>query len=109
MVCAFSKIPHPIPGPATCWPTLWIPPSVLPPIGNLAEEPALFVFGLSARGLKKEEGGCGGAKDAPWWFREPLHNTFLMSAPPKGFWNVSEPSGEKWSVAGSSWTLTAAI
>jgi len=61
--------------------------------------------------LKKEEeeGGCGVARDAPWCFREPLHNTFLMSAPPEGCWNVSKPSGEKWSVAGSSWTRTAAI
>lgn len=69
---------------------------------------AELIFGHSAWGLKKE-GGCGAAKDAPWWFREPLHNTFLMSAPPEGCWNVSEPSGEKWSVARSSWTLTAAI
>ena len=27
----------------------------------------------------------------------------------RDFQNVSEPSGGKWSVAGSSWTLTAAV
>lgn len=104
--------PGPPPGPAACWSMLWTLPSVLPPVGKLANEAAqaaLPWFGRSARGLEKEEGGCGAARDAPWCFREPLHNTFLMSAPPEGCWNVSEPSGKKWSVAGSSWTLTAAI
>lgn len=111
VACALSRTPPP--GPTACWPTLRTWPSVLPPIGKLANEAtraALPWFGRLARGVEEEEeGGCGEVRDAPWCFREPLHNTFLMSAPPEGCWNVSEPSGEKWSVAESSWTLTAAI
>lgn len=57
MVCAFSKIhhPHPIPVPTICWPTLWIPPSVLPPIGKLAggctgSTPHIWAFGPGVEG-----------------------------------------------------------
>lgn len=53
-----------------------------------------------------EEGGCLWGRGREW-----AHSKAASSGcgPLEGLWNVLEPSGEKWSVAESSWTLWAPI
>ena len=48
--------------------------------------------------------GCGGGSGSSGGGGSSSSNVLQ-----RDFQNVSEPSGGKWSVAGSSWTLTAAV